>query len=159
MFKQLGIAYARVVEPRPALLNAGLVGSMMSFNLPEDWMEWKPTCHHNDPQLMATAEMFANYKKTQYLKLMYVWGHSYEFDNNNNWEVIEEFCKYMGGRDDIWYATNIEIVDYMAAAKNLQFSANANAVYNPSAISVWVELDGGRHVEIPGGAYVDLTAV
>lgn len=159
LFKQLGIAYARVVEPRPALLNAGLVGSMMSFNLPEDWMEWKPTCHHNDPQLMATAEMFANYKKTQYLKLMYVWGHSYEFDNNNNWEVIEEFCKYMGGRDDIWYATNIEIVDYMAAAKNLQFSANAHAVYNPSAISVWVELDGGRHVEIPSGAYVDLTAV
>lgn len=159
LFKQLGIAYARVVEPSPALLNGGLVGSMMSFNLPEDWMEWKPTCHHNDPQLMQVAEMFANYKKPQYLKLMYVWGHSYEFDNNKNWEVIEEFCKYMGGRDDIWYATNIEIVDYMTAAKNLQFSANAQAVYNPNAISIWLELDGGKHVEIPGGAYVDLNTL
>lgn len=159
MFKQMGIAYARVVEPSPALLNGGLVGSMMSFNFPEDWMEWKPTCHHNDPQLMQVAEMFANYKKPQYLKMMYVWGHSYEFDNNNNWEVIEEFCKYMGGRDDIWYATNIEIVDYMTAAKNLQFSANAEAVYNPSAISVWLELDGGKHVEIAGGSYVDLNTL
>lgn len=159
LFHQLGIAYARVVEPSPALINGGLVGSMMSFNLPEDWMEWKPTCHHNDPQLMQVAEMFANYKKPQYLKLMYVWGHSYEFDSNNNWEVIEEFCKYMGGRDDIWYATNIEIVDYMTASKNLQFSANAEAVYNPNAISIWLEVGDGNHVEIPGGTYVDLTTV
>ena len=159
LFRQLGIAYARVVEPAPAHLNGGIVGSMLSFNLPEDLMEWKPTCHHNDPKLMEMAEMFANYKKPQYLKLMSVWGHSYEFDNDNNWEVIEEFCKYMGGREDIWYATNIEIVDYMAASKNLQFSANAEAVYNPNAMSIWLELDGGKKVEIPGGAYVDLTTV
>lgn len=34
--------------------------------------------------------------------LFYVWGHSYEFDVNNNWERIEEFCKMLGGRDDIF---------------------------------------------------------
>ena len=28
---------------------------------------------------------------------------------------MEEFCSYMGGRKDIWYATNIEIIDYMEA--------------------------------------------
>ncbi len=43
--------------------------------------------------------------------MMYVWGHSYEFTNQNNWELMEDFCKLVGGRDDIWYATNIEIVD------------------------------------------------
>ena len=31
-------------------------------------------------------------------------GHSYEFDNHDNWNVIEDFCAYMGGRNDIWYA-------------------------------------------------------
>ena len=41
------------------------------------------------------------------------WGHSYEFDNNDNWEVIENFAEYIGGRDDVWYATNIEIYDYV----------------------------------------------
>ena len=27
-----------------------------------------------------------------YARLFYVWGHSYEFANNDNWEIIEEFC-------------------------------------------------------------------
>lgn len=147
MFHQLGIAYGRVVE------------TTGGFELPTDYMEWKGTCHHNDPKLMEYAKFFAEFKKPQYLKLMYVWGHSYEFDNNNNWEVIEEFCKYMGGRDDIWYATNIEIVDYMTAAKNLQYSADGEAVYNPNACSIWLHLNDEKYVEIPGGTYVDLNTL
>lgn len=147
LFRQMGIAYARVVE------------TSGEFELPLDFMEWKATCHHDDPQLMEKAKFFAEFKKPQYLKLMYVWGHSYEFDKNDNWEVIEEFCEYMGGREDIWYATNIEIVDYMTAAKNLQFSADCNAVFNPNAASVWLLLDDKKVVEIPGGKYVDLTAI
>lgn len=144
LFKQLGIAYARVV------------GGSHNFELPKDYMEWQATCHHNDPELMKLAEDFVNFKKYQYLKLMYVWGHSYEFDMKNNWEVIEKFCEFVGGRDDIWYATNIEIVDYLEAAKRLQFSADNTAVYNPNAISVWIAVNDKRKVEIPAGAYVDL---
>ncbi|MBE5865333.1 MAG: polysaccharide deacetylase [Lachnospiraceae bacterium] len=159
LFRELGIVYGRVVQSEPIDVNGGIVESIMAFNLPDDSMEWKATCHHNDPRLMKIAEMFANFKKRQYLKLMTVWGHSYEFDNNDNWEVIEEFCKYMGGREDIWYATNIEIFDYMTAYRNLQFSANTDAVYNPNAISVWVELNGQKIVEIPSGAYVDLNTM
>ena len=132
------MAYARVVETVP------------DFALPKDPLEWHATCHHNDPKLMEYAEFFADFKKSQYLKLMYVWGHSYEFDNNDNWDVIENFCKYMGGRDDIWYATNIEIIDYMDAAKRLQFSADYEKVYNPNACSVWLQLNSDKCVEIEG---------
>ena len=74
--------------------------------------------------------------------MMYVWGHSYEFDRDDSWGLIEEFCEYIGGRDDIWYATNIEIVDYMNAAKNLRFSAKGDKVYNPSAITVCISVNG-----------------
>lgn len=144
LFRQLGIAYARVVEARA------------DYKLPADPLEWHPTCHHNDPELMKKAEFFANFAKRQYLKLMYVWGHSYEFDNNDNWEVIEEFCKYMGGRDDIWYATNIEIIDYMDAAKRLQFSGDNEMAYNPSAVSVWLQTDDAKCVEVKGGTQVCL---
>ena len=146
LFKQLGIAYARTVD------------ATYSFNLPEDPMQWDPTCHHKDPDLMKKAEAFLNYKKTNQLKLMYVWGHSFEFGIDNNWEVIEEFCRYVGGKEDIWYATNIEIVDYMEAVRNLKFAANNESVYNPSAVSVWLAVDG-RVVEIKGGAYVVLSNV
>lgn len=159
LFRQLGIAYARVVETNPVNVNGGMIESITAFGLPSDFMEWKATCHHNDPNLMPMAEMFANFNKKQYLKLMYVWGHSYEFDNNNNWEVIEQFCEYMGGRDDIWYATNIEIVDYMTAVQNLHFSANGESVYNPNACSVWLQIDGSTDVEILGGTYADIAAL
>ena len=107
---------------------------------------------------MELGQNFIDFKKTQYLKCMYVWGHSYEFDNNNNWQVIEDFCALMSGKEDIWYATNIEIVDYMKAAKELQFSVDSSIVYNPSATSVWVcveddEADFSKtYVEVKGGA-------
>lgn len=144
LFRQLGIAYGRVVE------------ASNNFELPTDPMEWHPTCHHNDPKLMEKAETFAGFRKKQYLKLMYVWGHSYEFDNNDNWNVIEEFCRYMGGREDIWYATNIEIIDYLEAAGRLQFSADNTRVWNPGALSVWLEVDDSRYVEARGGCLTEL---
>ncbi|MCH5344595.1 MAG: polysaccharide deacetylase family protein [Acetatifactor sp.] len=147
LLHQLGIAYARTIN------------SVADYSLPTDPMEWNPTCHHNDPELMEKAKFFAEFKKSQYLKLMYVWGHSYEFAENDNWEVIEEFCKYMGGRDDIWYATNIEIIDYMTAARSLRFSADNETVYNPSAISVWLQIDGSKYVEISGGTFVDINSL
>ena len=75
--------------------------------------------------------------KKQYLYMMYVWGHSFEFERNNNWEVMEEFCEMIGHRDDIWYATNIEIVDYNEAFDRLQIFADNEYIYNPSACSVW----------------------
>ena len=144
LFAQLGIAYGRVVSAVP------------DFALPADPMEWHPTCHHNAPNLMELAEYFVNFPKRQYLKLMYVWGHSYEFDQANNWEVIERFCEYAGGRDDIWYATNIEIIDYMEAARRLLFTADGRAVFNPGAKSVWLQVNDGDYVEIAGGSFVEL---
>ncbi|MNI91634.1 hypothetical protein D3C73_1493290 [compost metagenome] len=86
---------------------------------------------------------------------MYVWGHSYEFDNDNNWEIIEQFCEYAGGHDDIWYATNMEIVDYLKAYEQLKFSASTEFVYNPTALPIWLSVDG-EIKEIPGGATVRL---
>lgn len=135
-----GIEYCRVV------------GNTDDFGFPENFLEWTSTCHHSH-NLMQNAERFANLHKTQYLYMMYVWGHSYEFDRDNIWDKIEEFCKYIGGRDDIWYATNIEIVDYMNAAKNLKFTANGDMVYNPSAIPVWISVDEKKY-KIDGGATV-----
>lgn len=64
---------------------------------------------------------------------MYVWGHSYEFSREDIWDLIEEFCSFIGNREDIWYRTNIEIVDYLHAFKQLKFSANCSFVHNPNA--------------------------
>jgi len=150
LFRKLGIAYGRVTSPHPA-------GGMKAYALPEDPLEWRPTCHHGDPTLMERGEWLVNYKTKQYLRLMYVWGHSYEFRKDNNWELIENFCKLVGGHEDIWYATNIEIIDYMEVLKSLRFSADGTRVYNPSVQSAWLTVELDYVAEVPGGAYVDLT--
>lgn len=142
IFRSLGIAYGRVVE------------ETQKFELPTNSMIWQPTCHHCH-NLMTLAKKFVDFQQSQYLKCMYVWGHSYEFDRDNNWELIEEFCEYMGGREDIWYATNIEIIDYMKLCDNLQFAADGSFVYNPGAKSVWISVDGVVK-EIEGGKLVTL---
>lgn len=142
LLPMLGIRYARVVP------------TTGNFELPENWFAWAGTCHHNQ-DLLKKGEDFLARHKTQYLNLMYVWGHSYEFTTHNNWQVMEEFCDMVAGHDEIWYATNIEIVDYMEAADRLQFTAAGDKVFNPSAASVWLEVDG-RKVEVPGGTWVAL---
>ena len=82
--------------------------------------------------------------------MFYLWGHSYEFEGNNNWEVIEEFAEFMSGRDDIWYATNIEIYDYQAAFKQLLFSMDGKIVTNPTAYELWFFLNGEEYSIKPG---------
>ena len=44
-----------------------------------------------------------------------------------------------------------QIVDYMDAAKRLQFTANLDKVYNPSFQSVWIAVNDNQIVEIKGG--------
>lgn len=142
MLKYLGIEYSRIV------------GNKDSFNLPDDFCSWEATCHHNH-NLMAHAKNFVELHKKQYLYLMYVWGHSYEFDKDNNWDLIENFCSYMSNKDDIWYATNIQIVDYINLLTNLKFSANGKFAYNPSAKSAWISVNGDI-IEIKGGNQINL---
>ncbi|MGI5899199.1 MAG: polysaccharide deacetylase family protein [Christensenellales bacterium] len=142
MLPALGIEYSRIV------------GSSNSFALPENYHKWMSTCHHNH-DLMENAKKFVALNKKQYLYMMYVWGHSYEFDNDANWDLIENFCAFAGGKEDTWYATNIEIVDYMNALDQLKFSARGNIVQNPSAMDLWLSVDG-EVVRIPAGGQAGL---
>ncbi len=137
MLPHLGIEYAR------------LVGETHSFSMPENHLMWKSTCHHNKG-LLDHAREFMALSKTQYLYLFYVWGHSYEFDNDANWSLIEEFSEYTGKRDEIWYATNIEIVDYTNACKQLRFTAAMDLAHNPTAMTVCITVDGKRTDIGPG---------
>lgn len=144
LLPMLGIEYSRIV------------GDTHDFSVPEDYFEWKSTCHHSH-NLMENGKNFVELFKSQYLYLMYVWGHSYEFVTDEDWSLMEDFCQMVSDRDDIWYATNIEIVDYMKAAKNLKFTINGDLVYNPNAVSVWISV-AGEVVEVAGGETKKLDA-
>ena len=117
------------------------------FWLPDDFMLWGATCHHNGG-VRGELERFKTVKTP--LALFYVWGHSYEFNTDNNWDVIEDFCAKAEGMEDTWYATNIEICDYVTALRRCELSVDRSMLYNPSAVSIWVEVDGNL-IECRGG--------
>jgi len=81
--------------------------STFSFDIPENLLTYQPTLGHTDPSLMTLAETFINLKPSK-PQVFYLWGHSYEFDVDNNWHVMEDFCRLVSGRDDIYYATNAQ---------------------------------------------------
>lgn len=137
MLSACGFAYARTV------------GTTHRFTLPERPLEWDSTCHH-EQNLMENATRFLERNAAGDPSLFYVWGHSYEFDVRNNWELMASFCDTIAGRADVWYATNIEILDYLQAVRGLHYSVDGSILQNPSASDVWVSVEG-EAVRIAGG--------
>ena len=145
--QDLGIVYART-----------LGGDNDLFRLPSDWMAWMPTAHHVNGKLMEYADKFLSidpdqenlYYPNRYPRLFYLWGHSFEFENNKNWELLDAICEKLGGHEDIWYATNMEIYEYVQAYNALVFSANGQKVYNPTLMTVWFRTDAKVYRVDPG---------
>ena len=61
----------------------------------------------------------------------------------------------LGGKDDTWYATNIEIYDYTMAYNALVYSADASKIYNPTLKEVWLEIDS-KIYSVKSGETLDL---
>ena len=146
ILKRCGVVYARTVN------------DTKKFELPKDWHRWDPTCRHLSRDLMTLAEEFVNMEAERRPKLFYLWGHGFEFERDNNWDVIERFGEYMGKRDDIWYATNMEIYEYTKAYESLIWTTDLSIVHNPTATDVWVKVGAhGKKINtvcIPAGQTV-----
>lgn len=137
LLPSLGIEYARTVE------------STGAFDLPANFLTWHPTCHHKD--MLDAGRRFLDLDlRFPRMALLYVWGHSYEFADQGNWDELERFGELISGHEEIWYATNAEIASYMQAVQRLRFSADCRLVHNPSAVPVWVQVDGEAQVVEPG---------
>ena len=144
--EELGIVYART-----------LGGDNNSFELPEDWYAWMPTAHHENPRVLEMIDEFlavdtspAANRSRRTPRLFYLWGHSFEFERGNKWALLDEICRKLGGREEIWYATNIEIYEYVKAYQSLVYSANGYIVYNPTLYEIWFEVDGVPYSIKPG---------
>lgn len=146
--KKCGIEYARTTV------------STEKFDIPENWLMMPATCHHKNPRLMELAKQFIESPEPKYYwskkpQLFYLWGHSYEFNDEDNWGIIEEFAEYMGNRDDVWYATNGEIYSYVKAYDSLIWGADGKRVYNPSALNIFINYYEKEYV-IHSGDYVKI---
>ena len=138
-----GIVYSRTTK------------STKAFKLPERFMEWHPTCHHRDA--LSLIPTFLEKIDSQWgHPLFYIWGHSHEFKTEEDWAKMEEIVSTLAGNDKIWYATNIDIYNYMQAQKQLQISYDETMFYNPTAMDLWVEKDKTDIICIPAGERITL---
>lgn len=139
ILRQCGYVYARSTV------------STEKFDIPTDWLRMPITCRHRTPRLMELAKAFLEgppgaYHWVQTPRLFVLMGHSHEFANENNWHIIEEFAAYVGNREDVWYATNMEVYDYVKSFENLQFAADGSFVYNPGREDVYICFKGVNHI-------------
>jgi peptidoglycan/xylan/chitin deacetylase (PgdA/CDA1 family) len=128
VLRSCGIEYCRTIK------------SNGSEFLPDDFLEWHPTCHYS--AALELAKRLAN--NPRYGRMLYIWGHGFEIaEGKYDWDYVEELCKTLASnKEDIWFATNIEIVDFVNAQRSLKISVDNKMIYNPSAIDVWVRADG-----------------
>ena len=143
ILRNCGVKYARTVN------------ATYKFDIPTDWLRLPATCHHNYKDLDALTDEFLSLKEVDYYwanspKLFYMWGHSYEFNDNDNWEVIEKFAEKVGNRDDIWYCTNGEVYDYVKAFERLEYSVDGKIIKNPTDTDVYLCYHG-KNVIVKAG--------
>lgn len=94
--KHTGVKYARTTV------------HTFDFELQNDLYIFNPTVHHKDTgSCLKLIDKFLELE-TDSPKLLYIWGHSYEFDFDDNWDFAEEMCKKLSGHSDIFYGTNKE---------------------------------------------------
>lgn len=139
-----GIVYSRTVN------------EAKHMKLPQNFLFWDPTCHHKEA-LALSREFLDDLDSYWTGPLLYIWGHSYEFQTEEDWAYFESVLKLISGNDKIWYATNLEIYDYTMAQRQLRISADERMIYNPTVIDVWVEKDRKHVIHIPAGKTVTLS--
>lgn len=95
--KQIGLQYARTVN------------DSYSTQIPQDLCRLRPTCHFNDPKLLDIIDHFLN-TEHESPQLLYIWGHSYECDLEDNWDYLERIFQLIAFRDDVFYGTNKQVL-------------------------------------------------
>jgi peptidoglycan/xylan/chitin deacetylase (PgdA/CDA1 family) len=142
--KASGMEYARVVD------------ETRNFSLPSDFLRWKPSTHqfgkayyeaknpeNDQKELTLFNKLTADFLRSDTLALYTVWGHSWEMgDSDSKWNDLETCFKQIAKNKEVVALTMIEVVDYLKAYAQVQFSETYSSIYNPSAIKVFVSVAG-----------------
>lgn len=148
LMKSIGVKYARTIK------------NTHDFKLPEDFLAWHPTCHHGDPLLYELFEKFMSIKQNRLHDsdplLFFVWGHAYEFNDKNNWELIENFLeKVKSCKEELYFGTCGEICDYVNGFNLLETSLDRTVIYNPTVYDYYLQVNM-KNVLIRSGETVRL---
>ena len=129
--ENLGVLYSRTID------------DTYEFGLPENYLIWHPTCLAIDEHLSDCGKRFDETETER--AILYIWGHAFEFDQKDKWEEIEEFCKSVSGKEDVWYCTNSELAFYNRQV--LKCSISDCEIINPTETEIFV-LNGSEEIAV-----------
>ncbi len=133
--ESLGVRFARTVK------------DTLRFEIPENFLSWHPTCHDHATQIDTLINDFLP-DNAPHLALFYIWGHAFELDktDSDRWADMENICKSLSNKNDVWYATNGEICEYITALRSFEATGCKK---NNTEHNLYIEFDGKRIVLAP----------
>jgi len=143
-----GIVYSRITTPT------------CKFDIPKDFLLWEPTCHFIHERLNELIDLFFEKEDLEHPwriapRLFYIWGHSYEYEGK--WEMLTDMAERISGKENVWYATNMEIYRYVTAFKLLEYTADGHTVFNPTSETLYGwDKDTGKDFVIQPGETIQL---
>lgn len=146
--KACGICYARTTRR-----------SYDCVGVPSDFLAWDAACSFVEDEMEPIVTKFLKPRPVGCTKpyLLYVWGHGYEATGRDAWNRLEWLFDQVSFKPDVWYASNIEVFDYVQAYRNLVYSATGDYIFNPGRMDVWLLVDD-KPVCIPSARTVEIGA-
>ncbi len=79
--RDIGIRYARTA------------GTSMKFTVGDDLMKYTGTCHFSNAEIFRLIDEFDLLPDDGTRQVLYIWGHTYEFDVLNKWGLLTDILE------------------------------------------------------------------
>jgi hypothetical protein len=119
------------------------------FEIPGDRYNWCYNAIHSN--ILERAREYEQYLSDD-LSFFCFGVHSHDFENNNCWDVLENFAEKYGNRpEDFWYANVRDIFDYEDAVKAA--TVTDTEIVNNSEKTLYAVVNGKRVTLFPHDVY------
>ena len=107
----------------------------------------------SDIRLLDKAKEYCD-ENAQNLSIFFAMAHTYEFDDKNTpygWNTVEDFFEIIAGHDDMWYATNGEVISYLLSVyKFIGDNKNSDTIINTTGNTIYLSKDS-KVISLPHG--------
>ncbi len=102
---------AKIIKDSTGVKYSRTITCNGSFDFQNNLYRFNPSVYHlNFDELWDLGKKFVEMNPEE-PQIFYIWGHTYELDYETDyWARMEEFFKFISGRDDIFYGTNKEVL-------------------------------------------------
>lgn len=101
---------AELIKNNTKIKLARTITSTYDFGKQDNYHRFNPSVYMAEKNIMDVVDRFLSLDSDE-PQLLYLWGHTYEFDfDYPTWELFEEVCKKLSNKDDIFYGTNSEVL-------------------------------------------------